>query len=686
MITCNAGGRILRMRAFAVIAALAVACAAGAGCGSSNHNPTPVIDSIAPASVPVGSGSLTINISGTNINNASTVELNGTLLVVAGVQQPPCGNANPCPVILTVVVPATQTVSAGSFPLNVTTDGKHSKNFNFNVVSPQIVGESPVAVQAGSGDFALTLTVLNAAQTVQVQFGAAGTGNTPLTPNGPVTCNASTACSVVVTVPSVSVKTAGAVPVTVLNPQAQSGGTASTNFVVTSAGSGQFPLAISSASGAAGNAASTHSSVSDGGAFVAFDSTATNLTGTATNGLSQVYLQTNCFTGGTCSAGTTLISGASGAAGSGGAVGSDKPVISADGRFVVFESDDTNLVAGTTQAVEQIYLFDTCGSVFGAVKSCTPKMTLVSSSASAPGDGPSTNPAISASGMFIAFQSSATNLTSATVPANTQQIYLFTTCDGVSGPVAGCTPGLQLVSTDANGNPGDADSTTPALDPAGLAVAFESQADNILAGAASNGSRQIYLRTTCFEGVPFLAAPCGAQTALVSGDASNRLGAGDSVTPALADNNGSLLAVYATSAGNLLPSGASGPQIVGATVCVTLPGTTPCAASGTRVLSVDQNGLPGNGASSNPSAAGGRVVFTSQASLLSGVSGMQVYGTTMCIPPAACTAPVLISADSTGTVIGGDFGAVGGGGFTAFSTTGSAGSPGVAQIFLAAPF
>ena len=675
--------RILRMRTLGAFGVLALVCA---GCASSNNNPTPVINSIAPASVPAGSGSVTLNISGTNINNASVVELNGTQLLVAGVQQPPCGNANPCPVILTVVVPATQTVSAGSFPLNVTTAGRRSKDFSFNVLSPQIVGESPVAVPAGSGSFALSLIVLNAVQTVQVQFGAPGAGSTTLTPQGPVTCNTSTACNVVVAVPAESVKTAATLPVTIVNPNAQSGGTASTTFVVTAA-SGQFPLAISSASGAPGNAGSTHSAVSDGGAFVVFDSTATNLTGTPTNGLSQVYLQTNCFTGGTCSAGTTLISGASGAAGSGGVIGSDKPAISADGRFVVFESDDTNLVAGATQAVQQIYLFDTCNGVFGAVKNCTPKMTLVSTNGSAPGDGPSTNPAISASGMFIAFQSLATNLTSAAVPANTQQVYLFRTCNGVGGPIAGCTPGLQLVSIDANGNPGDADSTTPALDPAGLAVAFESQADNILAGMASNGSRQIYIRTTCLEGVPFLASPCGAQTALVSGDASNRLGTGDSITPELADNNGSLLAVYATSAGNLLPSGATGPQIVGTTICFTLPGTTSCSASGTRVLSLDQSGLPGNGASSNPSVSGVKVVFTSQAALASGVSGQQVYGVTVCVAPGTCsTTAKLISADSTGAAIGGDFGAVGSGGIAAFSTTGSASSPGVAQVLLAAPF
>jgi hypothetical protein len=675
--------RAVRSSVLAGICLIALGCV---GCGSSNSNPTPEITSLSPQAVPVGNGGFLLAISGTNMNGSSTVALNGTQLTVVGTQVPPCGGATNCPVILEVSVPAGEVNAAGNLPLNVTTNGQHSKTVNLSVLSPQIVTESPMAVPAGSATFPLTLTVLNAASTVEVNFGALSKTNSALVPAGPVTCKTATACSVVVNVPSSSVTNAGAVAVTVANPLATSGGSATTNFMVTAAaGTGKFPLAESVSGGAPGNAPSTHSAVSDGGAFVAFDSTATNLTSTPTNGLSQVYLQNNCFTGGTCSAGITLISGPSGGAGSGGVIGSNKPAISGDGRFVVFESDDTNLVSGTTQPIEQIYLFDTCNGLFGAVKNCTPKMTLVSAGASAPGDGPSTNPAISASGLYIAFQSSATNLTSATVPAGTQQIYLYLTCNGVNGAIAGCTPGLQLLSTDANGNAGDNDSVTPAIDAAGLAVAFESLADNIISGTASNGARQIYLQTTCLEGVPFLQAPCGPQTVLVSGDASNRPGVSDSITPALADD-GNLVAVYATSAANILPQNASGQQIVDANVCVTLPSTAPCGATGTRVLSVDQNGAPGNGASSNPSAAGSRVVFTSLASLVSGASGQQVYGVTLCVPPATCSATTLISADSTGAAIGGDFGALGGGGFAAFSTTGSAGASGIGEIFLAAPF
>jgi len=678
-------GTNLRVAAcLAFVTSVLFACS---GCGSSNHNPVPQISAISPATVPVGSNDFVLAISGTNMNGSSTVNLNGTPLTVIGAQVPLCPGGSNCPVILEVSVPSGQVISAGNLPLTVTTGGQTSNTVNLNVASPQIVSISPVAIPAGSSSFPLTLMVLEAAQTVQVDFGPST--NPALIPAGPVTCNPATACSVVVNVPASSVAKAGAVSVTVSNPLATSGGTATTNFMVTAAPSSSgFPLAISANGGSPGNGPSTHSAVSDGGAFVAFDSTATNLTSTPTNGVSQIYVAQNCVTGGSCTPSVSLISAVSGGAGAGGIVGSEHPAISGDGRFVVFDSDDTNLVSGVTQAVSQVYLYDTCNSIFGKVQNCTPKLTLISTSGSAPGNAPSTNPVISASGLFVAFQSSATNLISgATVPSNTNQIYLYTTCNGPGGAISGCTPGLQLLSTDANGNPGDADSVAPSLDPSGLGVAFESLADNIVPGTPSNGARQIYLRTTCVAAVPFLStSSCGQQTVLVSSDTSNRPGVSDSITPSLTDN-GNLFLVYATSAANILPTNASGQQIVGANVCLTLPSTVSCSPFGTRLLSVDQNGAPGNGNSSNPSASAARVVFTSLASLKSGVSGQQVYGVTLCLPPAQCsTAPTLLTADSSGAAIGGDFGAVGEGGFAAFSTTGSASAPGTAEIFLAPPF
>lgn len=667
-----------------LIGLLAATCLGGFGCGG-NSNPVPQITSLSPAAVPAGQGSFILSISGTNVNGSSTVTFGPNTLTVLTVQTPPCPSQTNCVQTLIVNVPANQVSAAGPIQVSVTTAGQSSSKVAFNVTTPQILTMFPTAIPAGAPSFPLTLTVVNAAPNIDVIFGAPGASNPPLIPTGPVSCNPPTACTVVVNVPATSVANAGLIQVTASNPLASSGGSVATNFMVSAAASsGQFPIAQSASGGTLGNASSTHSSVSDGGLFVAFDSTATNLSSTPGNGLSQVYLTQNCFGAASCTPQTTMISVAGSAAGSGGINGSGHPSISADGRFVAFESDDTNLASGATQAIEQIYLYDSCNSVFGAVKSCTPKLTLISANGGTPGNAPSVAPSISAYGLYIAFQSSATNLTGASIPANVQQIYLYQNCSGAAGAISGCSAGIALLSADASGNAGDADSVAPSIDPLGLAVAFESLTDNMISGTVSNGARQVYVRTTCLETVPLLQSGCGTQTVLLSGDASNRPGTSDSVTPSLTDN-GSLFAVFASAAPNLLPQNAAAQQIFGAHVCVNLPATVPCTP-GLRVLSVNSSGQPGAAASSNPFAGGTRVVFTSLASVISGVSGQQVYGVPACAPGPCSFSSTLISVDSTGTPIGGDFGALGGGGLAAFSTTGSAGASGTGEIFLAAPF
>lgn len=665
---------------------LALMCVAAIGCGG-NPNPVPQINGLSPSSIPAGEGAFILSISGTNINDSSTVNVGTNQLTVLGVQTPPCNTPTNCPVILEVNVPASQVSAAGAQQVTITDAGQTSNAVTLNVLGPQILTMFPSAVPAGASSFPLTLTVVNASPSIQVQFGAAGKSNAPLTPAGPVSCNAQTACAVVVNIPASAVSTAGTVPVTVVNPFASTGGTAATSFLIAAASSSssQFPIAQSASGGTLGNSDSTHSSVSDGGVFVAFDSTATNLTSGGGNGLSQVYLTQNCFGASNCTPQTTLISQAGGNAGSGGVVGSDRPAISADGRYVAFESDDTNLASSATQTIEQIYLYDTCNSISGPVKNCTPSMTLVSSTSGGPGNAPSRNPAISSYGLFIAYQSQATNLTSATVPANVQEIYLYQNCTSASGTVSGCATGNTLLSTDASGNAGDQDSVLPSIDPIGLAVSFESLADNIVSGVTSNGEPQIYLRTTCLETMPMLQTGCSQQTVMLSADSGNNPGTNDSITPTLTDD-GNLFAAFASSAPNLMPGNASGQQILGETVCVTQPTTVACVPSGIRVFSVDQNGVPGVGASSSPSAAGTRMVFTSDAALLPNVSGEQVYGMPVCIAANGCTLTGTLISQSGGSAIGGLLGSVGGGGMAAFSTTGASGASGTGEIFLAAPF
>src|SRR5207249_10507324 len=82
-----------------------------------------------------------------------------------------------------------------------------------------------------------------------------------------------------------------------------------------------------------------HLSISAGGRYVAFDSTATNLVPGDTNGLRDVFVHDRERRT------TERVSvGRDGIQAQGGPVGSNKPSISASGGVVAFTSDATNLV------------------------------------------------------------------------------------------------------------------------------------------------------------------------------------------------------------------------------------------------------------------------------------------------------------------------------------------------------
>jgi hypothetical protein len=294
--------------------------------------------------------------------------------------------------------------------------------------------------------------------------------------------------------------------------------------------------------------------------------------------------------------------------------------------------------------------------------------------------------------LFVAFQSAATNLVSQSVPQGVQQIYLWRGCNAaLLGALPDCQPGMALESIDASGNAGNKDSTNPAPD-AGLVVAFESLADNIVANTRGNGSQQIYLRTTCLAlASPLPGGLCGNQALAISVDSSGHLGTGDSVTPAVGLFG--MLTVFATRAPNLLPPSTVNQQIVAANTCFAVP-EIPCSVSKGGVISVDQNAMPGQGDSFHPTLSvgglSGSVAFTSQASLISGVTGQQVYATNVCFicaRPFFATPLVLVSADSSGKPMGGDNAALDlTGQFATFSSAGAGAPPGPTQIFLAAPF
>src|SRR5713101_7804894 len=102
--------------------------------------------------------------------------------------------------------------------------------------------------------------------------------------------------------------------------------------------------------------------------------------------------------------------------------------ISSDGRFVAFSSNATNLVNGQTDSNndQDVFLFD---RLFGGI-------TLVSHASGSTfttGNGPSDEPIISADGSFIAYHSLSTNLVAGQNDmANSDDIFLYDRSTGVT--------------------------------------------------------------------------------------------------------------------------------------------------------------------------------------------------------------------------------------------------------------
>jgi Tol biopolymer transport system component len=147
--------------------------------------------------------------------------------------------------------------------------------------------------------------------------------------------------------------------------------------------------------GAQGNGDSFSSSISADGRYVAFHSIASNLVSGDTNGAWDVFVHDRQ------SGQTTRVSAASnGAQGNG---DSESPSISADGRYVAFSSDASNLVSGDTNGAWDVFVHDRQSG----------QTTRVSAASNgAQGNGDSESPSISADGRYVAFSSDASNLVS----------------------------------------------------------------------------------------------------------------------------------------------------------------------------------------------------------------------------------------------------------------------------------
>jgi len=216
--------------------------------------------------------------------------------------------------------------------------------------------------------------------------------------------------------------------------------------------------------GTQGNDNSWDPSISADGRYVAFFSHASNLVPGDTNGKADVFVHDR-VTGQ-----TTRVSVASdGTEGNG---YSWFPSISADGRYVAFESIASNLVPGDTNGVSDVFVHDRL----------TGQTTRVSvASDGTQGHSASDHPSISADGRYVAFESFASNL----VPGDTNGKRDVFVHDRLTGQTA-------RVSVASDGTQGNGDSIYPSISADGRYVAFVSGASNLVPGDA-NGNIDVFI-------------------------------------------------------------------------------------------------------------------------------------------------------------------------------------------------
>jgi hypothetical protein len=179
-------------------------------------------------------------------------------------------------------------------------------------------------------------------------------------------------------------------------------------------------------SGGQVNGASASPTVSGDGRYVAFEADATNLVSGDTNNVTDIFVRDR--TGNT----TTRVSVST----SGGQVNqaSLAPSISADGRYVGFVSDATNLVSGDGNAARDVFVRDRTGNQ-------TTRVSLASDGSSA--DGASALARLSGDGKAIVFQSVAANLVSGGI-CHATDIYVR----DLGAPVAPWTLNVQYAIGD----------------------------------------------------------------------------------------------------------------------------------------------------------------------------------------------------------------------------------------------
>ncbi|PKN62225.1 MAG: hypothetical protein CVU57_25645, partial [Deltaproteobacteria bacterium HGW-Deltaproteobacteria-15] len=359
-----------------------------------------------------------------------------------------------------------------------------------------------------------------------------------------------------------------------------------------------------SSDGSEGNGPSSYPRLSADGRYIVFQSGASNLVPGDTNGSSDIFVhdrQTEA---------TSRVSVSSG--GSAGNGGSFLPSISADGRYVAFESNASNLVPGDTNGFCDIFIHD-------RKKGATTRVSVDSDGSE--GNKPSYDPSISADGRYVVFYSVASNL----VPGDTNGFPdVF-----VHEYQTGATTRVSVSSGGSEGNGGSIYESSISAD--GRYAAFGSGASNLVLGD-TNANFDIFVHDR----------QTGA-TSRVSVSSGGSEGNDQSVDPSISADG--RYVVFYSMASNLFPGDTNADYDIFVHDRQT---------GATSRVSVSSGGSEGNGDSGYPSiSADGRyVVFHSVASNL--VSGDTIANYDIFVHDRQTGATSRVSVTSVGSEGNGD--------------------------------
>jgi len=240
----------------------------------------------------------------------------------------------------------------------------------------------------------------------------------------------------------------------------------------------------------------------------------------------------------------------------GGDGSSQLPIVSHDGRYVLFASTANNLIVMSNGVPIPVATLPNMNVYLRDCASNTTTLVSVNLTGSGGGNGDSLPAGISTNGQFVLFKSTASNLV-ANATNNTGDVFVRDVVNGTT----------TLVSVNTNGWSGNGASRDPAMTPDGRYVAFVSAASDLVPGD-TNGIPDVIVRDL------------QAQTTTLVSVGATSSGLGSSCESPVTTPDGRCVAFYST-ATNLVPGVTTPGEIY---VSDLVAGTTTWASANARAI------------------------------------------------------------------------------------------------------